>query len=114
MMNNLESLKDRIKRIEQVDENILMVERVDGVVMLVRRGYPCPHRTRGGDYAEHLHFHITDSSEVDTPEKLQRRLSWLENGFWSDSMIWDSSQGLKNLVERFLKYRCAGALQNLW
>ena len=101
-----------IKRIEWID-GVILVERIDGVVLLVRRGYPCPHRTKSGDFSKHLHYHITNASEIDTPEKLRQRLNWLEYGFWSDSMIWDDSLGLLVLLSRFEKYRCAGALQNL-
>ena len=106
-----ESLRNKVRRIEWLEENILLVERIDGTVMIVRRGYPCPHRTRSGDYVEHIHFHVTDKTEIDTPEKLWKRLNWLEAGFWSDSCIWDSERGLKNLIRQFLSYRCAGALQ---
>jgi hypothetical protein len=112
-MSNLESLKDRIKRMERLDNNVLLVERIDGVILLIRRNYPCPHRDLDGSRARHLHFHITSVSEIDSTEKLERRLSWLEAGFWSDSMIWDSSRGLENLIERFLTHKCPGALQNL-
>jgi hypothetical protein len=115
----MEVLKDfekhpAVKRIEQLDGNTILVERADGMVLLVRRHYPCAHRTRGGDYARHLHFHIARKDEVDTPYKLERRLSWLEAGFWSDSCIWDSNEGLRNLVARFLGYRCPGALHFPW
>jgi hypothetical protein len=96
-----------------LDEKILLVERADGLILLVRRNFPCPHRTEDGDYARHLHFYITVKDKVDTDTKLLKLLDWLDAGFWEDSMIWDSEEGLRNLLTRFLKYRCVGALQAL-
>jgi hypothetical protein len=93
-----------------IDE-ILMVERTDGMVLLVRKYFPCWHRTKEGDYARHVHFYITTKDKVDTDTKLYKLLSWLDSGFWYDSCIWSSQEGLRELVKRFLEYKCPGALQ---
>jgi hypothetical protein len=96
-----------------IEERILLVERIDGLVLLVRRHFPCQHRTMDGDYARHLHFYVTSRDRVDTETKLTKLIDWLEGGFWCDSMIWDTEEGLKSLINKFLKYRCVGALQAL-
>jgi hypothetical protein len=100
----------KIKWLDE-DKRILLVERADGQVLLVRRKFPCPHRTEDGDYARHLHFYVTTKDKIIDETKLLKLLDWLDAGFWSDSMIWDSDEGLTNLIDRFLKYRCVGALQ---
>jgi len=94
-----------VKKIEQLGENIILVERIDGAILLIRRRYPCVHKG-----ARHLQYHVTRKDEVDNIYKLEKRLDWLEYGFWVCSGIWDDNDGLRNLIVRFLNYRCPGAL----
>jgi hypothetical protein len=84
-------------------------------VLLVRKYYPCPHYAdmEMRKKAKHIHFWLTDVKSVDTPEKMRSLIEWLEYGFWCDSGIWSSEEGLETLKERFYGYKCPGALQNL-
>ena len=100
-----------LKNIRWINRNVLVVERADGQVLLIRRHFPCSHRTANGDYSQHIHYHVTSKDKVDTEEKLQKLLNWLESGFWTDSMFWNNEEGLRNLITQFTKYKCPGALQ---
>ena len=100
-----------LKNIKWIKDRILLVERADGSVLLVRKGYPCHHRTKDGDYADHLHFYITTRDRIEDINKLNKLIDWLEAGFWRDSMFWNNEEGLRNLIMRFTKYKCPGALQ---
>lgn len=56
-------------------------------------------------------YYVTSKDKVENTHELNKLLDWLESGFWMDSMIWSSQSGLRELIERFLKYKCIGALQ---
>jgi len=95
-----------IKNIRWINRNVLVVERADGQVLLIRRHFPCSHRTINGDEAHHLHYYITSKDK-----DLNKLIDWLDRGFWWDSMLWDTEEGVRELITRFAKYRCPGALQ---
>ena len=95
----------------QILKNIILVERADGLVLLVKRYHPCQHRTKDGDYARHIHYYITTKNRISDINKLNELLNWLDAGFWIDSMFWDSEEGLRQLIDKFLKHKCPGALQ---
>jgi hypothetical protein len=99
------------KELKKIDEKVWLIEREDGLVLLVKYYYPCPHRNKDGDYSRHIHFYITTKDKVDTDTKLYKLLDWLDSGFWRDSCIWSSVNGVRQLAEQFLKYECTGALQ---
>jgi len=100
-----------LKNIKWINRNVLLVERADGQVLLIRRHFPCSHRTANGDYSQHIHYYVTSKDRISDINKLNKLLDWLENGFWHDSMIWDSEEGLKNIIMKFLKHKCLGAIQ---
>lgn len=101
----------QISKIQWI-EGILLVERADGLVLLVKPYYPCSHRDSDGSYSRHVHFYVISKDKL-TKITLEKLLDWLENGFWIDSMLWSNNEGLRTLIERFLKHKCIGALQAL-
>jgi hypothetical protein len=98
-------------QIKKIDDKIWMVERADGLVLLIRYHYPCSHRTKDGDYARHIHYYVTSKDKIKNERELDKLLDWLDAGFWHDSCIWSSQQGLRQIIEQFLSNKCIGALQ---
>ncbi|MCR6691545.1 MAG: hypothetical protein MRT15_04075 [archaeon YNP-LCB-003-016] len=92
-----------------LDRGIRFVKK--GNKLLLYKKFPCHCEEPFG----HIHYYIVSLDEYpeDNPWKLKSLLNWLDYGFWNDSFIAATLQGYETLVQRFMGYKCPGALQNL-